>query len=142
MDNTNPRGEGDLRKHFVRRSACWTSKNLTYATPIFVPIYHHQVPISYKTAPNFAHIGYSLRYFPKNTSNLCKLGVFLCDENPPIAVPKFAQQQKKKKKKRKRKRKIKKEKAPQKASISVRTPPLDANTFIHHITFVCLTQVV
>ena len=127
MDNTNP-GEGDLRKNFVRRSACWISKYLTFATPIFVPIYH-QIPISYKRTPNFAHIGYFLRCFAQNTSNSCKLGVLLCDENPPIAVPKFS-------------KKHPKRQAYMYYQVSVRTPPLDANTITHHITFVCLTQVV
>ena len=40
--------------------------------------------------PNFATIGCVLPPFAQNTPNLCKLGAFICDENPSIAIPKSA----------------------------------------------------
>ena len=65
-------------------------ENLTISIPNFCLIsYTHQYTIFERKAPNFDQIGCFLQYLAQNTPNLCILGSFVSDENPPIAIPNF-----------------------------------------------------
>ena len=58
-------------------------KILTFAVPTFVPIYHpSNLHFFQKKTLNFA----KTQSFGQNTPKLCKLGVFICDENISITI--------------------------------------------------------
>ena len=66
-------------------------KNLTFSVPFFYQISHpssvyHFWKKSTQSWPNWM----LLHLFAQNTeSNLCNLGAFVSDENPPMAIPNF-----------------------------------------------------
>ena len=55
--------------------------------PNFPPI---SIPFSKEKHPIWIKLGAFYKKFAQNTPNLCNLGSFVSDENPPIAIPNFA----------------------------------------------------
>ena len=76
----------------VRGCACRTSKIWLSLYQFFAKFPTHQYTIFERKAPNLDQIGCFLQIFTQNTPNLCNLGSFVSDENPPIArpIPNFA----------------------------------------------------
>ena len=75
----------------VHGCACLTPKIWLSLYQVFAQLPTHQYTIFDRKAPNFAQIGCFLQWFAQNTPTLFfNLGSFICDENPPIAIPNFA----------------------------------------------------
>ena len=85
----HPGGGGSFIK-IVLGCACRTSKIWLSLYQFFAKFPTHQYTIFEKKAPNLDQIGCFLQQFAQNTPNLCNLGSFVSDENPPIAIPNFA----------------------------------------------------
>ena len=83
-------GEGGSFPKIVRGCACRTSKIWLSLYQFFAKFPTHQYTIFERKAPNLDQIGCFLQQFAQNTPNLCNLGSFVSDENPPIAIPNFA----------------------------------------------------
>ena len=73
----------------VRGCACRTSKIWLSLYQFFTQFPTHQYTILERKAPNFDQIGCFLQKIAQNTPNLCNLGSFVSDENPPITIPNF-----------------------------------------------------
>ena len=86
----NPGGGGGSFTKIVRGCACRTSKIWLSLYQFFAKFPTHQYTIFERKAPNLDQIGCFLQQFAQNTPNLCNLGSFVSDENPPIAIPNFA----------------------------------------------------
>ena len=82
-------GGGSFTK-IVRGCACRTSKIWLSLYQFFAKFSTHQYTIFERKAPNLDQIGCFLQKFAQNTPDLCNLGSFVSDENPPIAIPNFA----------------------------------------------------
>ena len=82
-------GGGSFTK-IVCGCACRTSKIWLSLYQFFAEFPTHQYTIFERKAPNLDQIGCFLQQFAQNTPNLCNLGSFVSDENPPIAIPNFA----------------------------------------------------
>ena len=84
-----PLGGGGSFTKIVRGCACRTSKIWLSLYQFFAKFPTHQYTIFGRKAPNLDQIGCFLQQFAQNTPNLCNLGSFVSDENPPIAIPNF-----------------------------------------------------
>ena len=65
-------------------------EKLTFSIPTFSTITHPSVYHFRKKSTQFCSIGCFLPKFAQNTPNLYNLSSVICDENLPIAIPKFA----------------------------------------------------
>ena len=82
-------GGGGTSKKFVRGCACRTSKFRLSLYLILSPFTTHQYT-NFAQNTHFCSNWVLFTVIPPNTPYLCKVGAFICDENPTIAIPKSA----------------------------------------------------
>ena len=79
---------------FFHQNCTWMClpdlENLTISIPIFCKISHPSVYHFRKKSTQFASNWVLFTTIIPNIPNLCNLGSFVSDENPPIAIPNFA----------------------------------------------------